>query len=119
MPALPLDASIRRHDSLAIIDLKGEVNGFSETVLQQAYTDAVQTQPDAVLLNFDGVDYINSTGIALIVGLLARARQVHLPLLVSGLSAHYRELFAITRLSDFMTVVADEEDALVSVASVQ
>jgi anti-anti-sigma regulatory factor len=58
------------------------------------------------------VDYINSTGIALIVGLLARARASRRRLLAYGLSDHYVEIFNITRLSDFVSVLPDEKSAL-------
>ena len=63
-----------------------------------------------MVLNFARTDYINSTGIALIVGLLAQARASGIALTACGLSDHYREIFEITRLSDFMTI-ADDEDA--------
>ena len=72
--------------------------------------------PAVVLLNFSGVDYINSTGIALIVGLLAKARAAHRRLIVCGLSEHYMEIFQITRLSDFMTMFPDEQSALAGAA---
>ncbi len=52
---------------------------------------------------------MNSTGIALIVGLLARARTNGQTLSVRGLTPHYREIFEITRLADFMTIVDEEE----------
>ena len=58
------------------------------------------------------MDYINSTGIALIVGLLARARAAKRRLLACGLSEHYVEIFAITRLADFISVLPDEESAI-------
>jgi len=58
------------------------------------------------------VDYINSTGIALIVGLLAKARASKRCLLAYGLSDHYVEIFNITRLSDFVSILPDEESAL-------
>jgi anti-anti-sigma factor len=58
------------------------------------------------------VDYINSTGIALVVGLLARARKSHHPIAACGLSPHYREIFEITRLVDYMPVFSDEVAAL-------
>ena len=60
-------------------------------------------------LDFTNVDYINSTGIALIVGLLARARADACAISARGLSPHYREIFEITRLSDFMTIITDSE----------
>jgi anti-anti-sigma regulatory factor len=55
---------------------------------------------------------INSTGIALIVSLLARARKSKRKLLACGLSQHYVEIFQITRLVDFMSVFPDEASAL-------
>ena len=64
-----------------------------------------------VLLNFAEVDYINSTGIALIVGLLGRARAEGRTLAACGLSDHYREIFEITRLSDFIALYPDETSA--------
>lgn len=97
---------------LAIIDLHGEINGFAEDALNAAYAEADDHDPAAILLNFGDVDYINSTGIALIVGLLARARKSHRQLLICGLSDHYQEIFRITRLSDFMRIYPDEATAV-------
>ena len=59
--------------------------------------------------------YINSTGIALIVGLLARARKSNRRLVVIGLSDHYVEIFHITRLVDFMSIYPDETSVLAQV----
>jgi anti-sigma B factor antagonist len=55
---------------------------------------------------------MNSTGIALVVGLLARARKSKRRIVACGLSPHYREIFEITRLADFMPVFRDETSAL-------
>jgi anti-sigma B factor antagonist len=105
------EAEVRREPGGAVLDLKGEINGFAQEVLDAAYAEAEKTE-GPVLLNFEEVDYINSTGIALIVGLLARARAAKRDLSAYGLSEHYVEIFNITRLSDFMGVFPDEESAL-------
>ena len=118
MATLPLEASVRFQPSMAIIDLKGEIDGFGEAALQAAYDQAGSQNPEAILLNFSSVDYINSTGIALIVGLLAQARKARRRLLTYGLSDHYQHLFTITRLSDFMTMVPDEASALAAATNV-
>ncbi len=112
MPAKQLDVKVRHQPSAAIIDLHGEINAFAEDSLNAAYEEAERQNPEVILLNFSDVDYINSTGIALIVGLLARARKHRRRLLAYGLSEHYVEIFQITRLADFMTVYDDEESAL-------
>jgi anti-anti-sigma factor len=106
------EATIRLNGRIAIIDLRGEINGLAEQQLNEAYSLAEAEQPENILLNFSQVDYINSTGIALIVGLLAQARKAHHTLSVCGLSQHYQEIFNITRLSDFMTIYPDEVSAV-------
>ena len=112
MAILPFEASVRREADSAIVDLRGEIDGFAEQILNAAYAQAVAGDAHTVLLNFSGVNYINSTGIALIVGLLAQARKSGRRLLTYGLSDHYVEIFKITRLSDFMSIFADETAAL-------
>lgn len=110
-----LETTVRFQPPVAILDLQGEINGFAEQALVQAYDQAVGHHPSAILLNFTGVDYINSTGIALIVGLMTQARNAGVLLLACGLSEHYVEIFQITRLSDFMNLFRDETSALESV----
>ena len=111
----PLETAVRQQDSVAIIDLRGEIDSLAEDELRQAYQSAAEMKPAFILLNFADVNYINSTGIALIVGLLAMARKSHIQILTCGLSDHYKEIFQITRLSDFMAMYNDEKDALASV----
>jgi anti-sigma B factor antagonist len=87
------------------IELAGDIDGGAREALDAAY--AAVPEGDSLLLDFSHVGYINSTGIALIVGILARARAQARQVSASGLTEHYREIFEITRLSDFMTIIAD------------
>jgi anti-sigma B factor antagonist len=112
MPTKMLKASVRHQLSVSVVDLHGEINAFAEDVLNNAYNEAEKRGLDVILLNFSDVNYINSTGIALIVSLLARARKQHRRLLACGLSEHYVEIFQVTRLSDFLNIFPDEASAL-------
>ena len=116
MPAKHLEATVRQEPGVAVIDLSGEINGFAQEALDTAYAEAEAKNPEAILLNFEAVDYINSTGIALIVSLLARARASKRRLLACNLSDHYMEIFNITRLSDSISVLPDEESAIAEVS---
>jgi anti-anti-sigma factor len=106
-----LEVTVRDHDGVAVIDLAGDVNSAAENALDVGYEEAAAVGSD-VALNFTDVDYINSTGIALIVGLLARARKNGIGVRAFGLSEHYRGIFEITRLADFMTITDDEDGAM-------
>jgi len=110
MAERPFDAGVRRRPELVVIDLHGDIDIEADQAMRSAYAEAA-SGPEAVLLNFEDVGYVNSTGIALIVGLLAKARAEHRPITACGLSEHYRQIFAITRLADFMPIFPDEETA--------
>jgi anti-sigma B factor antagonist len=90
-----------------VLELSGDVSAAAEGGLTGAYA-GVAAEP-VVVLDFGAVDYINSTGIALIVGILAQARTSGQEVRARGLAEHYREIFRITRLSDFMTILDEEE----------
>ncbi|HZD02585.1 MAG TPA: STAS domain-containing protein [Actinomycetes bacterium] len=109
-------ATVRHRGGVSVIDLEGDVDIAADERLRAAYAEAVSSGPSTIVLNFNKVGYINSTGIALIVELLARARSQRRTVAAYGLSDHYREIFHITRLSDFVSVHADE-DAAVNSAS--
>jgi anti-anti-sigma factor len=112
MAEAQLEIGIREEGGVAIIDLRGEINAFAEAALINAYVDAKSTGAKSLALNFSDVGYINSTGIALIVSLLARARKDQQEVIAFGLSDHFANIFEITRLSDFMRIVPDEAAAL-------
>lgn len=103
MPETPFEAAVRREAATAVVGLAGDISAGAEEALEDAY--AAAHDAEAILLDFERVRYINSTGIALIVGLLAKARANGQPVSARGLSPHYREIFEITRLADFITIV--------------
>jgi anti-anti-sigma factor len=111
MPGTPFSAAARAEGGGTVIDLHGDIDRNAQEQLESVFG---QTGDGPVILNFSDVDYINSTGIAVIVGILARARAQGRPLRACGLSDHYREIFHITRLSDFMAIFDDELAALAS-----
>ncbi len=110
MPASPLEADVSGGPEGARIALRGQIDRDADAAMADAYTRAVAHGPGAIELDFSEVGYINSTGIALIVRILADARRDHREVRARGLTEHYREIFRITRLADFMTMV-DEAPA--------
>lgn len=111
MPAIQFSAEVRGTRELATIGLHGDINVAAEAGLGAAYAEVGALDAGAVLLDFTGTEYINSTGIALIVRLLADARRDRREVRACGLSPHYVEIFQITRLSDYMRIFDDQASA--------
>ena len=106
MSGQEFSAAVTPGEKGTVVELNGTVNRDAKERLEAAYDEAKAT-PGEILLDFGNVDYINSTGIAVIVGILAMARAEQREIGAFGLTDHYREVFEITRLADFMHIYED------------
>jgi anti-sigma B factor antagonist len=99
-------------ETTAVVDIKGEVTAACEPALMLAYEAAGGAATSRLVLNFAGLDYMNSGGIGMLVTLLVRANRQRQQLAAYGLSEHYREIFELTRLDEAITIYDSEESAL-------
>ena len=99
-------------DKVSVIVLKGDVTSAAESVLMQAYEEAGAEKVKVILLNFSGLQYMNSGGIGMLVTLLVRANRHKQKLYACGLNDHYRQIFELTRLDDAIHIHDTEADAL-------
>lgn len=69
-------------------------------------------QTRTIVLDFSGLDYMNSGGIGLLVTLLVRANRQKQKLLACGLNDHYKQIFELTRLDEAIGIHDTEAAAL-------
>ena len=116
MSKMNLTANVRRANSAAcIVDINGEINAQSENMLMEAYNQASLNGIRSIILNFSNLEYMNSSGIGLLVTLLIRVRRQNQRLLAYGLSDHYHQIFELTRLNEAIGLYDSEVEALSAV----
>jgi anti-anti-sigma factor len=98
-----------------ILRISGEITSASERALTDAYGEASEAGAKVIVLDFGGLDYMNSGGIGLLVTLLVRVQRAGQRLLAVGLSEHYRQILSLTRLDEAIAVHPDEGSALATV----
>jgi anti-sigma B factor antagonist len=103
--------------AVAVIELIGDVTAASETELMDAYREAGRGATQGIVLDFTRLDYMNSSGIGMLVTLLVRARREGRQVSAFGLSDHYRQIFELTRLDEVISVHDDEDGAIAAVRS--
>lgn len=106
--------SVDPHTS--VLAIKGEITAFAEDALMSAYHEATEGKAQTIILNFDGLEYMNSSGIGLLVTLLIRAQRQGQKLLAVGLNEHYQRIFQLTRLNEAIAIYPNEAQALASVS---
>lgn len=110
-PGAPFSAEVEPRKHACVLRLHGTIDRTAAAPIDLAFGEACRTGAPRIAFDFGDVAYLNSTGIALIVDLLQRAQELGLEIDAWGLSDHYREIFEITRLVEFMTLYDDESDA--------
>jgi anti-sigma B factor antagonist len=105
---------VTRTGSAAILRIHGEITGASEPPMMAAYAEAEGAT--SIVLDFSQLDYMNSGGIGLLVTLLVRTQRAGQRLMAVGLSDHYRQILALTRLDEAIGIHDDEPSALAAAA---
>src|SRR5438105_12038490 len=96
----------------SVIDIEGDMTAAAEEALMGAYSEASSPTTRVIVLNFDGLEYMNSSGIGLLVTLLIRVNRQKQQLRACSLSEHYTHIFDLTRLNEAIGIYETEAEAL-------
>jgi anti-sigma B factor antagonist len=97
---------------VSVMDLHGEMTAFSEQKLIDAYHQVSGVGSQIIILNFKSLEYMNSSGIGLLIMILVRANRSRQKLVASGLDEHYKMIFELTRLNEAIQVYETVQEAL-------
>ena len=102
----------RVNGETGILDIQGEVTSYSEKILQDAYEKFTTDGLKKIALNFAGVSYINSAGMAIIISILTQSRKKGQTLRAWGLSEHFQKIFDMVGITKYMKHYSGEADTL-------
>lgn len=102
----------RLSPTASAIAIVGDITSGTEAALMDAYASASDEATRSIVLDFSGLDYMNSGGIGLLVTLLVRVQRQGQRLLAFGLTEHYRQIFALTRLDEAIGIYDTQAAAL-------
>lgn len=95
-----------------VLDLAGEVDVYTAPMLKEAMTKQVDAGKRNLLINLSNVEYLDSTGLGILIGGVKRLRESQGTLKMFGASPRITRIFDITGLNAIFDVYANEQDAL-------
>lgn len=100
-------------DALVIvIENSAAMNDFRTNDLRDALYEAVRTyEGNRVAFDLGRVDFLSSSGVALLVGIKRRVDQKQGKLVIFGVQPIVQDLLRITRLHQYFTFADDEAEA--------
>ncbi|MDD2388322.1 MAG: response regulator [Desulfobacterales bacterium] len=102
------EVSVEEKEVTAVIHIQGNISSHSESILQEAYKDAIAMNKGKITLAFNENASINGAGIAILTQLLLDAQQKNFRIFVTGLSENFKKVFNIVGISKLVEeIVAD------------
>jgi anti-anti-sigma factor len=99
-------------DPVSILAFTGDISSTSKDAILDAYK-GLGSNAAKVLLDFRGVDYINSSGIAIIIQVLLEAHKAgHRTIGIFGLTPHFNKVFTMVGVAKYAMISPDEATAL-------
>jgi len=83
--------------------------------LRQHVQTVAARKPSGLVLDLDRVDFIDSTGLGVMVGAAKRMRMIESGFRIVASQVHLNELFKLTRLNEVFDLYESLEDALANV----
>jgi anti-anti-sigma factor len=107
-----IQVSISQKDDVSILNIQGDVTAISGETIEEAYQKVNTNGAKKILLYFDKDGYINSGGIAILIGIASESRKNEQKIRITGLSAHFQKIFNMVGLTKYTEIFPTEELAL-------
>lgn len=98
--------------AVAVLRFEGDIASTSKEAVLGTYQALPKTSTPIVLLDFSKVDYINSSGIALVIQMLIEASNSGQKVYAFGLSAHFTKVFTMVGITKYAGIFAGQAEAL-------
>jgi anti-anti-sigma factor len=97
---------------VAVLRFEGDIASTSKDAVLGAYQALPKSDAKLILLDFTKVDYINSSGIALVIQLLIEAANSGQTVSAFGLSAHFVKVFTMVGITKYAQLFPSQAEAL-------
>ncbi len=98
--------------TVTALHFTGDISSASKEAVLGTYQALDQTLHPVLLLDFKGVEYLNSSGIALVIQVLMSAAKASQKVAISGLTPHFIKVFTMVGITKYATLYPDEAAAL-------
>jgi anti-sigma B factor antagonist len=99
-------------EGVAVIVLTGEVDVYTSPRLKQEMVDLLNRGQVHLIVDLNGVEYLDSTGLGVLIGGLKRARERDGDLRLICENMRILRIFEITGLTKIFEIDRNEEEAL-------
>lgn len=99
------------NDTTCILEIEGEIDVYTSPQLKQDIVKLAEQGTKHLIINLSKVEYLDSTGLGVLIGGLKRFREKEGNLVLVGPGMRILRIFEITGLDKIFDIYATEADA--------
>ncbi|UJX41013.1 STAS domain-containing protein [Desulfovibrio sp. JY] len=102
----------RENGGVTVLELGGRLDSNTSKVLEDKIMEILGQGKTKVLMDFKGVDYINSTGLRVLLLALQQLKKIQGQLVLATIKDYMKEVFEISGYTEIFPIYPTQEEAL-------
>ena len=98
--------------NLTVVSINGRLDAISSSEAEKSLEQVLGKCPAKILINLDGLEYISSAGLRILLVAAKKARQHNIKIALCSLGTKVREVFDLSGFSSIFTIYESEQAAI-------
>jgi anti-sigma B factor antagonist len=107
-----MELKIRKSGETYIIDVTGEMDLYNSYKLKELVMKMLEKKVERFIVNLQGVDYIDSSGIGALIYICSTIKKMNNKLIISNIHGSVKKVIELTKLMGYFPISASLEEAL-------
>ena len=99
-------------DSVLVLNPLGRIDGTNAKAFEEALLGRIEAGDNQILMNFEGINYISSAGLRVLLMAAKRTSQAAGQLALCAVQDHIQEVFKFSGFSEIIPIHEDRPAAL-------
>jgi anti-sigma B factor antagonist len=107
-----MELKVRKTEDIYIIDALGDMDLYNSNELRKVFMKLLEKKVEKIILNFGAVEYIDSSGIGVLIFICSTAKKINLKLAIIQIHGAVKKAIQLTKLSGYFPIIADLNAAI-------
>lgn len=107
-----MEIKLKKYQNIYIIMLEGELDLYNAPKLENVFNSLVSKNIASFVVDFNDVDYIDSSGVGILLKIHSITKSKNLSFLLSSVSGEVLNVFTLTNLVKFFSISEDYQQGI-------
>lgn len=112
-----MEVRVAVKNGIHILTVEGDLDMYNTPVLKDAFTQIIDKDASKLLLNLEGVEYLDSSGVAVLLYIHATSSKRHIPFYISGIREQPSKVLELTKLINYLPLTRSLNNGIAKLTS--